>query len=93
MCLELCLGLQVDFIHQHDRFYDNSMLFHYYSSIVQFEVRDGAIFSSSFIIHNCFSYLVDLVFPYEAENYPFNFCDELCQNFDGDCTEFVDCVW
>jgi hypothetical protein len=33
------------------------------------------------------------VFPYEAENCPFNFCEESCWNFDEDCIEYVDCFW
>ena len=31
------------------------------------------------------------MFPYEAENCPFNFCEELCWNFSENCIESVDC--
>jgi hypothetical protein len=30
------------------------------------------------------------VFPCEAENYPFNFGEELCWDFDGDCIKSID---
>jgi hypothetical protein len=39
-------------------------------------------------------YVCVCVFPYEAENFPFQFCEEeLYLNFDGDRIEFVDCFW
>ena len=33
------------------------------------------------------------MFPYEAENCPFKIYEELCLNFDGVCTDSVDCFW
>ena len=33
------------------------------------------------------------MFPSEAENCLFKICEELCWDFDGDCTELVHCFW
>ena len=40
---------------------------HYYSSIVELEVRDGDTSRSSFLVQDCFSYPGFFVFPYEVE--------------------------
>ena len=49
--------------------------FHYCSSVVQFEVRDNAASSSSFIIQDCLSYTGVFVFTYGVKHFPFNFCE------------------
>ena len=37
--------------------------FQYYSSVVEFEVRDCDVFRSSFIVQDCFGYSVIFAFP------------------------------
>ena len=59
--------------------------------IVQFEIREDDIFKSSFIIQNFFSYPGYFVFPYEAENCLFNFCEKLSWDFEGDYVESIGC--
>jgi hypothetical protein len=41
----------------------------------------------------CGVYVFVCVFSYEAQNCPFKVGEELSWNFDGDCTEFIDCFW
>jgi hypothetical protein len=59
--------------------------FYYYSSVVQFKFGDDDTNSIYFVIQDCFGYpgVCACVFPYETKNCPFNFCVELCWNFDG----------
>ena len=66
--------------------------FHYCSSIIKFEVRDCDASRSSFIAQDCCGYPVGF-FPYEVEYCYFEVCEELCWDFDGDCSEPVDCFW
>ena len=59
--------------------YANTMLFHYCSSIIELNVRDGDASGCSFI-----SWLSHVfVFPYEVQYYSFKVCEELCWDFDG----------
>ena len=53
--------------------------FHYCSSIIELNVRDGDASGCSFI-----SWLSCVfVFPYEVQYYSFKVCEELCWDFDG----------
>ena len=68
--------------------------FFYYYSVVQVDIRNAS--SSSFIVHNNFSYpvlfaclLCVYVSPYYAENCAFKICEELCLTFYGSCIESV----
>lgn len=67
----------------------------YYSSVVQFEIRDDDNPAALllFRIDFCYLWFSLLLFPDEAENYPFNISEELCWNFDWCFTESVDCFW
>lgn len=80
-CVNLCLGLQ---FHSNDQcicFCTCTILVVYnYSSVVQFEIRDGDAFSTSFIIQDCFATILGVcmcvcvcMFPYKGENCPFMF--------------------
>jgi hypothetical protein len=60
--VDLCLGLQFDYIDFMSVFVPIPCCFCYYSSVVQFEVKDGNTFSSSFVIQDCFSYTASLCF-------------------------------
>ena len=76
--------------------------FYYYTSVVQLEIRNGDISSSSFIVRDCFEAILFLlllfcflfclfVFSYEAEICTFKICKELHWKLDKDCIESVDC--
>lgn len=43
------------------------VVFYYYNSIVDLEIRDGDTSRSSFIVQDCFSYPGLFVFPYKTE--------------------------
>ena len=70
-----------------------SNCFHYYSSIVELEVRDGDASRSSFLVRDCFGYSGFFVFLYEVKYFSFKVLEELCWDFVGDCTESVDSFW
>ena len=55
-----------------------SSCFHYYSSIVELEVRDGDPSGSSFIVQDRFGYPGFFDFAYEVEYCSFEVCEELC---------------
>ena len=57
------------------------------------EIWDGDTSSSSFIIQDLMLAIQDFLFLYEVECLFFNFYEELCWDFDGDCTEPLDCFW
>ena len=65
--------------------------FYDYCSVVQFEMRDGDISRSSFIVQDCFSYPGIFVSPYEIEHCSFKVCKKLCWNSNGNSIDFVDC--
>ena len=67
--------------------------FHYYSSVVELEVRDRDASRSSFIVEDCFGYPVVLVFPYDVEYCSLKVYEELYWDFDGNLNESVDCFW
>jgi hypothetical protein len=71
------------------------VLFYHYCSIVQLKVRDGDFPRSSFIVEIflLFCFVVFVAVPNECANCSFQLCEELSWNFDGDCTESVDCFW
>lgn len=73
----------------------NTKLFYDYSSVEQFEIRDGDSSISSFTIIDCISYPSPFlcVFLYGTVNFTFKPCEELCWNFNGDCTTSADCFW
>ena len=48
---------------------------------------------NSFIVKNSFRYPGFFVFPYEIEHCSSHVFEELGWDFDGDCTESVDCLW
>ena len=56
-------------------------------------MKNGGISRNSFIVQDCFSYPGIFVFPCEVEYYSFEVCEDLCWDFDGDCTGFLDCFW
>ena len=58
-----------------------SSCFHYYSSIVELEVRDGDAFGYFFLVQDCFGYPGFFVFPNEIEYCSFEVCEELCWDF------------
>jgi hypothetical protein len=64
---------------------------YYCISVVQLEIRDDDISRISFIILGYLSILCVCVFSFE--DCPFNFCEELCCNCEGDCTESIGCSW
>ena len=69
--------------------------FHYYSSIVELEIRDGDTSGSSFTVQDCFSYPVFCLFvcfSIEVDYCSFKVCEELCWDLDGDFIESVDCL-
>ena len=63
--------------------------FHYCSSVIELDVRDGNASSSSFVIQDCFGSSGFLVFPYKVEYHSFKVCEELCWDIDGDCIESI----
>ena len=54
-------------------------------------MRQGDSTRGSFIIEKSFCYPRLFVIPDEFANCPFQLSEELIWNFDGDCTESVDC--
>ena len=64
---------------------------YYCSSEVQVEIRGDDTSSSSFLTLDCLSHPGYFVFIHEVENCSFKVCKQLCQNFDGDFIESVDC--
>ena len=55
--------------------------FHYYSSVIEFEVRDGNASGSTFIVKDCFGYpgsfvVVVFVFPYKVVYCSLKVCEE-----------------
>ena len=50
--------------------------FQYYSSIVEFEIRDCDASRSSFIVQNCFGYAGFFAFSYEVEYCSLEVCEE-----------------
>ena len=64
-------------------------IFYSTTAIVQFEIEDDDTSSSSFIIWESFNYSVFCMFPDEAENYPFNICEELCSNLMGIALNYI----
>ena len=80
---DLYLVLQFNSIDQWVCFCANTNAYLLYNlcnlqSVVQFEIRDGDTSPSSFTIQDCLAILLFSVFPFEAENCPFKFCEELC---------------
>ena len=59
--------------------------FHYYSSMIELEVRDGDASRSTFLVQDCFGYPGLFVFPYEVEYCSFEVHEELGWDFDEDC--------
>jgi hypothetical protein len=49
--------------------------------LLQLEIGNGEISSSSFIVQNSFSY--SGFFSYKFENSLFKICEDLCRNFSG----------
>ena len=64
--------------------------FHYCSSVIEFEVRDGNASRSSFIVLDSFGYPGFFVFPYKVDYFSLKVCEEFCWDFDGDCIESID---
>ena len=62
----------------------------YHIPVVNLEIGNGDTSCISLIIQDCSKYPCFFVSPYEAENCLFNICEELCQNFEGNCVESVD---
>ena len=54
-----------------------SSCFHYCSSVIELDVRDGDASGSSFIVQNCLGYPGFFVFPYEVEYYSCKFFKSL----------------
>ena len=91
--MDLCQNFLIESIDQPVCFIPIPCSFYYYSSIVEFEVRDGATIRSSFIVQDCFSYPGYFVSSYGSDYCSFDVCVYLCWDFDGDCIEPVDCFW
>ena len=66
---------------------------YYYSSTIEYEVRDSHAYGSSFIVQDCFNYSSCFVFPYKVEYCFFKVYEKLCWNFDGDRIESVYFFW
>ena len=71
-------------------FYAIPVCFHYCSSKTDLDVKDGDASGSSYIVQDCFGYC-RFFFPYEVEYCPFKFCEELCWDFDRNCSAAIDC--
>ena len=67
--------------------------FHYCSSTIELDVRDGDASESSFIVQDCFGYPGCLFFQIKVDYFSFKVCEELCWDYDGDCIESIDCFW
>ena len=67
--------------------------FHFCSSIIELEAKDGDPFKSSFIVQDYFGCPGFFVFPYEVEYCSLKDCKKLCWDFDGNCIEAIDCYW
>ena len=70
-------------------FYANTPQFYVYSSVAQPKIWSDYTSSSSFIVQDCFSYLICFNFSYKC-GYIFNFFEQLCWNFNKDWIESVD---
>ena len=68
-------------------------MYHYCSSIIELDVRDGDASGGYFFIQDYSCYPGFFGFPYEVEYCSFKGCEELCWDFDGHCFEFIDCLW
>ena len=55
--------------------------FHYCSSVIELEVRDGNASGSSLIVQDCFGSPGFLVFPYEVEYHSFKVCEKIVLGF------------
>lgn len=85
MC-EFMVGFQLSLIVQCICFCTSAIHF-----LLVLEVRDGDTSSTSFIIHDYFSYhRCVYVFPYGPETFIFKTCGELSWNFDWNNIESVD---
>jgi len=62
--VELCLVLNLILLIALSVFLPIPCYFYYYGSVIQFGVEDGDSSCSSFIIQNCFSDLVSIVFGF-----------------------------
>ena len=64
-----------------------------YSSIVEFEVRDGDACGSSFIVQEYFSYPWFFCFFHMKLSIVLSRSVKKCIDFEGDCVESVHCFW
>ena len=70
--------------------------FYYCSFIIELDVSDANASGSSFIVQDCFGSPVVCLFvcfSHEVEHCSLEVCEELCWDFDEECTESVDCFW
>ena len=89
-CVNFCLGIKFDSIDGHVCFMLIPCSLYNHSTVVQLEIRNSDTSHSSVMIKGCFSYCGLFVSSHEAENCPFNICEEWCWHFDGDCIGSVD---
>lgn len=81
MCVDFCLGLQFNYMNSLAAFVRVSWCSYYSNSVIQFKIKVVDTSSNSFIIRDCFSFLVSFLlfflFLYETENCPLKVCEEL----------------
>ena len=78
MYIDLCLGLNsVPLLNVSAFVPILGCFFSYYCFVVQLEIRNADTTSSSFIIQDCFIYLVCIIFPCVAEDFPLKIWKEL----------------
>ena len=65
-------------------FMASSSCFHYCSSVIELDVKDGEI---------PLLYQIVFIFPYEVDYYSFKVYEELCWDFDGDGIESIESFW
>ena len=66
--------------------------YHYSSSVVELEVRDGDAPRRSLVVEHSFCYPGFFVIPDEFVDCSFYLCVELIWDFYGDCIKSVDCL-
>ena len=67
--------------------------FHYCSSVLDLDVKDGDPSGSSFIVQDSYDYPGFFAFSYEVDYCSLKVCEEFCWDFDMDCIESIDCFW
>ena len=66
--------------------------FQYYSSVVEFEVRDCDASRCSFIVQGCLGHTGFFAFPYEVKYHSFLVSEDFCWSFNGYYIESIDFI-